>query len=89
MPPSCSVPFAPLNGVFFDPFTAMGPPLSLRKNTSVFSSMPFSRKAASTAPTPSSMTLNIAACVRRVPSSMDLNRSRYDSGTCIGACTAL
>ena len=55
MPPSHVVPFLPRSGSFRDVLSAVGPPLSLRKNTSVDSSSPASWSLPRTAPTASSM----------------------------------
>ena len=78
MPPSSRSPFTPRQGSFLEVFCPysnrasgwgrarpVGPPLSLRKNTSVFSSSLVSRSFASTRPTFSSSEAIMPSIVRR------------------------
>ena len=67
----------------------VGPPLSLKKTTTVFCSRPRSRSVSRTRPTPSSMAESIAAYVRRAESWIAENRASLGSVACIGVCTAL
>ena len=76
-----------------EPFTVVvgmvGPPLSLKKKISVFSSSPAARSATMVRPTPSSIADSIAAYVRRCSFAIWVKRARYLSVACIGVCTAL
>ena len=83
MPPSSVVRFEPRSGVLIDALPEVpgivGPPLSLMKNTSVFSSSCASRSLSSTAPIASSIADIIAAYVRRRSSPIYLNFSSRSS----------
>ena len=65
MPPSRNSPLPPRKGVLREVSSFVGPPLSLRKTTSVFSSTPHSRSCVSNWPTLSSSWASIAAKIRR------------------------
>ena len=89
MPPSQVVAFVPRRGSLREVVCGVGPPLSLMKKISVFSSSPASWTLASTAPTASSMAESMAENVCRFSSLTFGNRSRYLAVACSGACTAL
>jgi hypothetical protein len=72
MPPSWSTNFSPLNGQRYD---QRSPPLSLAKYTSVFSSCPDRRSAASTSPTAASRLCTISVYFATEPPSYWLRAS--------------
>jgi hypothetical protein len=88
-PPSYTAPFAPRSGVLRQFVTPTGPPLSLKKQTSVCSVSLCSLSVVSSFPTASSMPHTIAPYLRSFSSLMSFTRSRYFSGACRGVCGAL
>ncbi len=89
MPPSHVCALKPRSGPLPEVVDAVGPPLSLKKKISVFSSRPSSRSFASTLPTASSIAESIAQNLWRFTSLVAGKRLRYFSIDSSGACTAL
>src|SRR5438552_17303322 len=88
-PPSHVVALKPRSGPLLEVVCGVGPPLSLKKKTSVFSSWPISRIFAITRPTASSIAEIMAANVRRFSYAMVVNRARYFYVDCRRARWAL